>query len=109
MKKDFPRIFDYFKQKSQNIIKWIEAGKKPPPELKKSFILLAFLLVFGLSCFTFGILSYFGIIDIFIPTLIPFFGTATLTLLPGLYMLWISICSWRNVPGYGWWMIPHVD
>jgi hypothetical protein len=34
---------------------------------------------------------------------------AFMTLIPGLYALWITICCWRRVPGYTWAMIPFFD
>jgi hypothetical protein len=34
---------------------------------------------------------------------------AFLTLCPGLYALWITVCCWRKIPGYTWGMIPFFD
>ena len=88
---------------------WILRGEKPPSNYKRSLALIAFLLFFGFSCLIFALLEYFQILTIYLPTLVPFFGISFLTLTPGLYMAWIAICSWRRVPGYGWWMIPNID
>lgn len=96
--------------KIQIIIDWLRAGDFPPKTHYKSLCLMLFLIIFGtitLACF---ILSHFEIaLTEFIPIPWPFLGLSCITLLPGLYILFVAICCWRRIKGYGWWMIPYVE
>lgn len=108
--KEEKTLENIIKFKIQNIIDWIRAGDPPPKSHYKSLRLMIFLIIFGAMTLTFFILSHFEIsFTEFIPVPWPFLGLSCITLLPGLYILFLTICCWRRIKGYGWWMIPYVE
>ena len=92
------------------VVDWFRDGDPPPKTHRKSLCLMVFLNVIGMILLTCFILSHFEIaLTDFIPISWPFAGLSFITLGPGLYILFLTICCWRRVKGYGWWMIPYVE
>ena len=97
-------------QPFHRVLEWIRAGNPPPKTQVKSLYLMVFLLVFGFSVATVWFMAFFRIrFYEVISSLTSLFIIGFLALCPGLYALWVSICCWRRVPGYDWWIIPHFE
>jgi hypothetical protein len=92
------------------IAEWLRAGDLPPATHRKSMAIMAGLLVFGATFVTLWTLWLVGHgiwADLRSPGSL--LAMAFLTLCPGLYAFWITVCCWRRVPGYRWAMIPFFD
>ena len=89
---------------------WFKSGNPPPKTQIKSLYLALFLFLFGISVFTFFILSYFKIYFYeFVSSNMVLLLISFLTLCPSIYAFWISYHCWRKYPGYDWWIIPHYE
>lgn len=92
------------------VVDWFKAGELPPETHKTSMRIMTALLVFGFSFLAIMILCASGICfetyNISYPS---YLFMTFITLCPGLYSLWITICCWRHVKGYEWGMIPFFD
>jgi hypothetical protein len=87
---------------------WWRRGESPPPTHYWSLVLALILVAGGL----FVVLRLFSSESK--PTFkeqrlraIGLLAFGLLLLTPGLYCLFLSLCCWRRVGGYDWWMIPH--
>ncbi|KAK8842553.1 hypothetical protein M9Y10_025410 [Tritrichomonas musculus] len=110
MLKDRKTLKNQILFKCQLIIDWFRAGDLPPKTHYKSLCLMIVLLILGTILGICFVLSHFEIaLTDVIPVAWPFFGLSCITLLPSLYIFFVSICCWRRVKGYGWWMIPYVE
>lgn len=97
-------VKDIFKQ----IGIWFRKGDRPPPRQVKSIYLMVFLNIVGIAALIVWCLSFFGIkFENTFKSLIPLAFVAFITLCPGLYGLWVSVCCWRRVYGYDWNIIPE--
>lgn len=88
---------------------WIKAGNPPPRTHRKSMFIMTALLVFGFTFLTVWILAVTGTKFYTANSIHSFAIMAFITLCPGLWALWNSVCSWRRVKGYDWGMIPFFD
>jgi len=89
---------------------WLLSGEMPPKTHKKSMLIMVALLCFGIPSFTVFILAALQIR--FYDSINSLGGLAFvsfITLMPGIYALWITVCCWRRVKGYSWDMIPYFD
>ncbi|KAH0794925.1 hypothetical protein GPJ56_001202 [Histomonas meleagridis] len=94
----------------RTVIDWFKKGNPPPPTHKKSMAIMIGLLVFGFAFVTIWASSVLDIgpfSTVNSPSSLAF--CSFITLCPGLYALWITICCWRGVKGYDWGMIPFFD
>lgn len=108
--KDGKTLENKIRFKIQMAIDWFCDGDPPPKTHHKSLFLMLMLIICGTFLLVCFILSHFEIaLTDFIPVAWPFLGLSCITLLPGLYILFLAICCWRRVKGYGWWMIPYVE
>lgn len=99
-----------FSTKFRQTIDWFKSGDLPPSTHKNSMRLMLFLNIFGITAFVCWFLSSYDIaLQHVFPITWPVLGTSLLALLPGLYILFLTVMCWRRVPGYGWWMIPYVE
>lgn len=103
-----------FLNKCYNIIEqiedWFKKGDPPPKTHYKSLGIMLLLLFTGATLLVCFILAHFEIaLTDFLPIPWPFLGLSIISLGPALYILFVAICSWRRVKGYGWWMIPYVE
>lgn len=89
---------------------WWAAGDPVPKTHVKDMYLTAFLLIFGFASLYFGLNAFLGIKydDLFTTPGVLLF-VAAITLIPGLYAAWVTVCCWRRVPGYDWWILPHFE
>jgi hypothetical protein len=88
---------------------WWRHGDSPPPTHYWSLGLALFLVASG-------ILTILGLFSSSQPDP-PIPGQVmraagrcalgTVILAPGVYCLFLSLCCWRRLGGYDWWMIPH--
>ena len=93
-----------------NILNWVKSGDLPPKTHKTSMLIMISLLLFGIPSFYIWILAFFRIqFYDYLDSLFPLGFISFITLCPGLYSLWISICCWRRIKGYNWNMIPFFD
>jgi hypothetical protein len=71
---------------------------------------MIFLNVFGLISLAVWTLAALGVkfTTVFTST-VPLAVVAFLTLCPGIYVGWVSLCCWRRVYGYDWFMVPHFE
>ena len=97
-----------------NIIKrlreWIASGDPVPKTHYKSMAIMTALLVIGIPSFIVFILAEMNMSwcqHIESPSSLAVVSFLTLT--PGLYVLYLTICCWRRVDGYKWGMIPFFD
>ena len=94
----------------RSIIKWFKAGEAPPETHRKSMMIMIGLLAFGIPIFTIFILALLKIkFYTYVKSYASFAFMSFITLCPGLYSLWITVCCWRRVKGYEWSMIPFFD
>jgi uncharacterized membrane protein len=89
---------------------WFRAGDPPPKTHRKSMAIMTALLIFGFAFVTMWVLALLEI-GIWAQIRSPgsMAGCAFLTLCPGLYAAWVTVCCWRRIPGYSWGMIPFFD
>lgn len=90
------------------LAKWIRAGDKPPRTQVGSIYLMIALNLFGITALTVWTLAFFEIkfYNVF-TSIAPLAFIAFVTLCPGLYGLWVTLCCWRRVYGYDWFMLPE--
>ena len=89
---------------------WLKDGDPVPKTHYKSMAIMTALLVIGLPTFFVFILAAAKIAFYEHIRSVSSLGVVSfLTLTPGLYVLWLTICCWRRVDGYKWGMIPFFD
>ena len=94
----------------KSTISWIKSGDLPPETHKTSMRIMTALLLFGFTFLTIAILCATGqAFDTYNISYPSYAFMIFITLCPGLYSLWITICCWRRVDGYSWGMIPFFD
>lgn len=86
---------------------WYRCGDQPPTTIYKSIYLMMFLMVLGIWLLSLLIKGHFKTDSENKFPFIPVAVFSAVTLVPGFWILWISVCCWRRVDGYDWWMIPH--
>ena len=107
MKEDINYI-ELFRNKVKIIITWYKNGDFPPDNISKTIFLTLLLSISGFYVILNLTLNNFDSNQKFpdIPK-IPLIIYSLITIFPGLWIFWISICCWRRIDGYDWWMIPH--
>ena len=92
----------------RSVVEWVRAGDKPPRTQVGSVWLMIALNLFGFTALTVWLLAVLEIkfYDTF-TSIVPLAFIAFVTLCPGLYGLWVTICCWRRVYGYDWFMLPE--
>ena len=111
MKKEKNRLKLGSYLKSFDSIKtWLISGDKVPKTHYKSMAIMFGLLLIGIPTFIVFILAATKTaFHEHISSLSSLAGVSFITLTPGLYVLWVTICCWRRVEGYKWGMIPFFD
>lgn len=98
-------IFSFFTA----FVDWLKAGDLPPRTHRKSMFIMIALLLFGFTFLVIWIMAISGN-RFYTANSVSSFGImAFITLCPGLWALWNSVCAWRKVKGYDWGMIPFFD
>jgi hypothetical protein len=89
---------------------WFRSGVAPPSAQRKSVWLMLFFNFVGFAVLTLFLMAFFQVkfVGTF-TSIVPLAFTSFLFLCPGLYGLWVSLASWRNVSGYDWRMLPNFD
>ena len=90
--------------------RWFRSGTPPPDPQRRMLYVVLFLLVFGIATTVAFVLAISGV-DPFdsmnsyhwLPVL------SFMSLCPAVYGAYVSLCCWRNVKGYDWWIIPGLD
>ena len=93
----------------KRLIQWFKDGDRVPKSHYKSMAIMTALLVIGIPTFIVFLLSTFNIAFSELRSPSSLAVVSFLTLTPGLYVLWLTICCWRRVKGYRWGMIPFFD
>ena len=101
-----PRFLRIFK----SFVDWIKAGDAVPKSHYKSMAIMAGLLIIGIPTFIVFVLAATKTAFYeHVTSLSSLAAVSFITLVPGLYVLWLTICCWRRVDGYRWGMIPFFD
>lgn len=101
-------IIRHLECKVRYLESWWRRGEIPPPSMVSTIVFFALILLSGFSMLVILILSYFEVRFTEIELDKPKFAFVACSMFAsGFYVTWISLCCWRRVSGYDWWMIPH--
>jgi hypothetical protein len=99
-------LFEFGVSYLKSVRLWWIRGDRPPPRHYWSFAIALFLVGAGLqvlrSSLTFP--SEYPARMMYVAGLC---ALGIVLAAPGIYCIFMSICCWRRLGGYDWWMIPH--